>query len=446
MNRHLIIDKKFINYSLVMIIAVFVGLLMPKALDYIVIMGRNIPQNNLETDYVIGLIWALILGSSILAWPISPKDKRNMLWIWLIKIFVVLGFMLVYESHYSELDSYSYFEFPRETGFLLRGINMFDGTNNIMSLVWLHQHLIPNSFHATKITFSMIGLIAIYIFYRGGTLAFQMEDRRYLYFLSLFPSILFWSSILGKEPIILLGIAIYFYGVIAWFKFKKNRYIWILLSGVLIAMLIRVWIAPILLASLVVIPLRGIKRMIPRMFFLFATVLALYFSMNQLKGKFALETTQDIFSTVDTYSHRWAHGGSAQEVNFDFTKPDQVFGFVPLGIFTALFRPLPGEVKNMFGVFAGIENLFLLTVSLIAIFRVRWKDLKEPIILWPLFLVLIWASVYGFVSYQNLGTASRFKLQVLPILLFLLWFIIIGTNYRHIIKNNRPIKNVNEYQ
>ena len=35
-------------------------------------------------------------------------------------------------------------------------------------------------------------------------------------------------------------------------------------------------------------------------------------------------------------------------------------------------------------------------------------------------LILIWSFIYGFASYQNLGSASRFKLQILPILVTLL--------------------------
>jgi membrane associated rhomboid family serine protease len=97
--------------------------------------------------------------------------------------------------------------------------------------------------------------------------------------------------------------------------------------------------------------------------------------------------------------------------------------FAPLGAFTALFRPLPGEVLNPFGLLAGLESLVLLALLLRASRRAKWKEFKQPLILWASTLILIWAVVYGFASIQNLGTAVRWKLQVLPLLVGLLCYL-----------------------
>ena len=60
----------------------------------------------------------------------------------------------------------------------------------------------------------------------------------------------------------------------------------------------------------------------------------------------------------------------------------------------------------------------------LAIFKVRLRDFKEPLILWCLLLLLTWGSFYSFVSTLNFGSAMRFKLQVLPILLgFIFYFL-----------------------
>jgi len=60
----------------------------------------------------------------------------------------------------------------------------------------------------------MVGFIAMYIFYRTAVIFLHHEDKRLFYTLALFPSIVFFSSILGKDPIVLLGIALYVYGVV----------------------------------------------------------------------------------------------------------------------------------------------------------------------------------------------------------------------------------------
>jgi hypothetical protein len=44
-------------------------------------------------------------------------------------------------------------------------------------------------------------------------------------------------------------------------------------------------------------------------------------------------------------------------------------------------------------------------------------------VLWAVLLVVIWASLYGPISYQNLGAAVRFRLQVLPVELLILLYL-----------------------
>src|SRR6266705_3055829 len=81
----------------------------------------------------------------------------------------------------------------------------------------------------------MLGLVAVYVFYRAAELYLGRPDRRVLYVLAFVSSILFWSSILGKDPIVLLGVALYTYGFVAWYRARRLRYVAVLLFGVLLA-------------------------------------------------------------------------------------------------------------------------------------------------------------------------------------------------------------------
>jgi uncharacterized membrane protein len=73
--------------------------------------------------------------------------------------------------------------------------------------------------------------------------------------------------------------------------------------------------------------------------------------------------------------------------------------------------------KALFGKLASLKNSVVLIILLLVIKRMRWSELKEPIVLWAILLMIIWATIYGFVSSQNLGTAVRYRLQTLPVLL-----------------------------
>jgi hypothetical membrane protein len=96
---------------------------------------------------------------------------------------------------------------------------------------------------------------------------------------------------------------------------------------------------------------------------------------------------------------------------------------LPLGMFTALFRPLPWELPSLLGILAGFENIFLFILLFIAFLKTRWKNIKTPIFMWLILLIATWAGAFCFISYQNFGTAIRYKAQILPILLLLIVYL-----------------------
>ena len=400
-----------------------IGILFLLVTNSLITLGKNIPQPNLLWDYTIGLLWSIALGASILIWPVPTKDKPALLSLWLIKLLVTLGFMLVFESYYSSLDSYYYFDTPRQPNFNWTEFKSTDGTGNILRLVWLHYQFMPQSYHALKVTFAMIGLVAIYLFYRSAVLFLKREEISILYLLALFPSILFWTSIIGKEPTALLGIAIYTYGMIGWHQRKHWWYFFLLALGVTIGTFIRFWIGPILIIPVIVVFMLRRQKTFNKVTLIIVLGLAFCLAVFQIQNFFNIASIQDLLMSLNTLSRLWNYGGSAQVINTDFTRIDQLITFIPFGAFTALFRPLPGEVLNPFGLLAGLENLLLLFLLSLAALRTRWKDFQNPLVLWATLLVLTWATVYSFISFQNLGAAVRFKLQILPILLGLLLYL-----------------------
>lgn len=394
------------------------------AFDLIGTLGRNILQEDLASDYASGVLWALILGLSIFLWPVKYSEKIDLIVAWTARCLVTLVFMLFYE-YYFDTDSFGYFYHSNQpvpdrwTGWVLGS-----GTENLWRLAWLHTQVLPYSFHLMKVSFSMVGFVATYVLYRAAVRFLQREDIRVFFALSLFPSIIFWSSIIGKDPVVLLGIAIYVYGVASWYQTHSLRYILVVLFGIWAAMLFRIWLGPILLAPLAVFALLKIRSSFSKFFFISVLVGAFFFAFGQFGQKFSIETNQDLVSTIDLRANNtgWS-GATALQTGGSFTSVGQLLAFMPIGAFAALFRPLPGELFSVFGIFSGIENLVLLVLLFQAYKRTRVPELKDLRVMWALALILIWSSVYGFISYQNLGAASRFRLQILPVLLCTLLFL-----------------------
>jgi len=398
------------------------------ALGAPVSLGENIPQTDLMTDYAYGVVCAVACYAAILVCPVESSDRIALLVIWSIKVAVALVFMLFYEDFYWFLDSYGYFADPRVPSFSWEGFVIGRGTENIHNLVWLYYRILPESFHALKVLSSFVGLWGIYLFYRAALVVLGRRELRLLYILALFPSILFWSSTLGKEPFALLGIGLYVYGSVVWYARGSLGAIAFLCLGVIIAVLVRSWLGPILLAPILINYLFARQGPIKKGITVLVAAGALAATLLLVFEQFAIEASQDLLQNIDATSRQWSGGGSGEELAVDLTQPLQLLAALPFAMFTALFRPFPGEIRNALGTMAGLENLVLLTLLAAAVIRFRFSELKNPIILWAAVLIVVWTLAYAFISYQNLGTAVRFRLQILPVLLALLVYFALGAS------------------
>lgn len=391
--------------------------------DQITNAGRFISHANILTDYFMGVSWAVAIGLALFIAPLSNEDRTLLIYGWVAKCFVTLIVMLPYEFYY-DTDAYSYFYGSLPSYFPWEMPRLGQGTNNILALAWVHGRFLPNSYHAMKVSFSLIGLFALFLLYKAAVAFIGGRNPRLFLVSALFPSNLFWSSIIGKDPIILLGIAVYVYGVASWHRSGGFRKIGLILVGVTTAMFIRIWMGPILLAPFGIMLLFRFRNLLAKVAISIVILVSLSFSINQTRERFNIDTRQDVLASADALAHGegWA-GGSGQEMEGSILNLGEMLAFLPIGIVTALFRPFPGEIMNAFGFMAGMENLFLLALLVLAIRRTRLLELLDPPVLWALSLLILWSSIYGVVSYRNLGAAVRFRLQVLPILLYLLLYL-----------------------
>jgi len=65
----------------------------------------------------------------------------------------------------------------------------------------------------------------------------------------------------------------------------------------------------------------------------------------------------------------------------------------------------------------------LLWLILQAFRRSRIRDALDPVLLWAVALVFLWALVYGPICYSNAGTGVRYRFQIFPVLFGALLFL-----------------------
>src|ERR1043166_4966560 len=353
-----------------------------QAVDAVETLGRNLPQARIDRDYDIGLVVAIVIGLSILGWPVPARDKPHLLTLWAAKCVVTLGIMLIYEWRYNDLDSYFYFQLSHSE-IPPTGMGFGNGTENMRAITWGLATVIPDSYHGLKVCFSLAGFIGLYLIYRGAVRFVEREDPRIFYFIALFPSCIFWSSILGKDPIQLLGVGLYVYGVIASIRRIQPYGAVATALGLLLSMWIRLWTGPILVIPLLVFPILAARGVFRRLALATLIGALLVFAGGRVADRFQIDTAEDAVNAVEQFAQTGAQGASAvrpAEIN----NATDLLAYTPRAMFTALFRPVPGELRNYFGTFAGIENGILLALVTIALLRLRRGAWREPLVVWAM--------------------------------------------------------------
>jgi hypothetical protein len=404
-------------------IAIALLICRPELQRFIENSGINIPTDNVLLDYYKGLGWAIALSLSILVWPVGMQHKKMLLVAWIVRCFVSLVVALPYEERYYSLDCWTYFQRAHLGVMELSPSITRGGTDLVVWLGALHLEIGPDSYHAMKLSFAMFGFVAIYLFYRSAALLLRRDSSYAFWGLTLYPSILFWSSILGKDPVILAAIALHVWGLVNVIKRGRNEYLFAVLAGIAAASAVRIWMGPILLVPCLILLGMRIRHLAWRATAVILTGLALATLGPATVDRLELAKASDLLEATRNVNRGWERANSSLVMEGG---PDSLWElalFTPESMFIAYFRPLPGDVPNLFGWLAGIENCGLLVGSIWALFRFRFAYLRQDLFLWGTALLLSWGLAYSVVAYKDLGTAVRFKLQILPILLGIVGFL-----------------------
>lgn len=389
----------------------------PEVQAFIENSGVNIPTGSPVRDYVAGVLWACVLLVFVLMWPVSRAHKKLLAAGWLVKCFVALLVMLPYEQQYWGLDCWSYFQ-RSHLGFSELSPGMLKGGSDL--IIWLgalHLKIGPDSYHAMKLSFALIGLVGVYLFYRAAEILIGVFSPLTFWALTLYPSVLFWSSILGKDPTMLTAIALHVWGLVNVAVRRKNWYLVAVLAGIGGASAVRIWMGPILILPCLFVLGTRIKQIAWRVAAVGLVGLALATVGPATIDRLELDKASDLFDATRTINDSWNRANSSLSGQVELNSTWDLLLFTPQTMFIAYFRPLPGDIPNLFGWLAGFENLGLLLLSAWAVLRIRLKHFRAPLFIWALALLVTWGTAYSVIAYRDLGAAVRYKLQIIPILL-----------------------------
>jgi hypothetical protein len=240
--------------------------------------------------------------------------------------------------------------------------------------------------------------------------------------LLLLPNLHFWSSLIGKEAVLLP------FFVLIVFKLKTKEYFSPVIFGtVLFVSLIRPHVGFVLILSYILSLLFVIKTTTKLKIILITVFVAFTIILAVI-----LVNIQNFDAGLPSILQKY-------EIHIRFFRkthayvPLDQYGIV-LKIFTFYFRPLPLEKEGFLYTIISFENLILLLFSiLIFFFSVKYFKIlhTEILFVFPIILLLLFALMYVF-AYANYGIIIRTKMMILPFLYVLILTVLSNafSNYR----------------
>jgi hypothetical protein len=424
------------------------------------LLSFRIDQPEIGLDYAMGILWWSLIAFGLAC--VKGEDQPLLMKAWVVKFFVVLIFMLFYEQRYG-LDANWYFkvtvtgEHPHYLGvdwrkewFLFQDPfegrvdttlkkKLSQGTDNMIRLVMLLSTFTGPYYSALKVVFAFFGLLGSWAFYRAVVVTLGRPVPVAFYWLAFSPSILFWSSILGKDPLMFLFLGVCAYGAARTLIRGEPIGIPIIAVALFLAYNTRTWTAMMAGGTLIAALFFRRGYALQRLALILVAIAVVTIGWEPVKDAFHIDdlsSVEALFITLtegQTAKSEWTvyqaefgggQGTAGAEEIVAQIQSGNVGSAIPIIIFSGLFRPLPFEARNAFMVMSGLENACLLVLVLLAIKRFRRTYFQEPLVIWPIFLSLLWATFYGAVLLANFGAGVRYKLQVLPFMMIFLFLVL----------------------
>ena len=343
---------------------------------------------------------------------IDAPAMRRLYFFHLVLSFAYYGYILFNPS-----DSKAYF---RKVDLNMRGDSWFDyyGTSTTF-IEFLAYPLIKYfglSYEACMALFSFfgfLGFIYFYIFFREN-LKFKHTFMGYdLLTLTFFlPNLHFWSASLGKGSVILLGIALFFFGI----SNIRKRFVAIAIGGLIIYH-VRPHIMLVILVS-TAIGFMFSSRNVPiawRVLFLACCGVVFFFIYRDVLALVGVNEDEVLSQGLDL-THR------ATELTKATSGVDITHYSMPMQVFTFLYRPLFVDAPGLLGLIVSFENVFCLIITARFLFHRNGLSylFGGGFLSKSAFLSFITVSIALAQISGNLGLAMRQKSQIMMLLMFVI--------------------------
>jgi hypothetical protein len=313
---------------------------------------------------------------------------------------------------------YRHFDFSPDVG-------QVPGTGFMKLITGILYSLVGTSKLGAFAVFAWLGFIGLLLCWRAFKRAVPSGDaHRYGLLVLFLPSLLYWSSALGKDAWCVFGLGVASFGVALIMTQVRLRGMVILIAGLAIMVMVRPHVALIVGSGLVLAallfkpskqsPLNPIFRVIT-FGLLLVTMLVLISQTEKFLGVESLDQ-ETVNSQLANAEGRTDEAGSV----FTPVHVNTPLDF-PYATVTVLFRPFPWEAHNSQSYATAAEGLFLMVLTvrgwrrLVSIPKMLRREAYTAYC-----LGILGTFVFAFSSFSNFGILARQRCQVMPFFLVLI--------------------------
>ena len=304
------------------------------------------------------------------------------------------------------------------------------GTNTvfIQNLTGLIETVTLRSGVGTFMFYSWLSFLGIWAFISAARRAIpNLHARRYAALVLFLPSMLFWSSALGKDAWMVLWLGVMAAGAARLLTRARGGLPMVLVAG-LLAGVCRPNVALLALGALLITVVVGGMRGgstngrggTRRVVFAMVLVVGVTVAFGSLTAIFPkaqpLSDPTSVTNLVVQTQGSTSIGGSQIET----TSPNAVWTY-PLSMASALYRPLLIEARNPPTLIAALEGTMLLVLTIVFRHNIvagLRQMRKTPYLMFAALYGTMFYVVWGSIS--NLGILARQRVQGLPFIVLLL--------------------------
>lgn len=277
------------------------------------------------------------------------------------------------------------------------------------------------NFHVHTILMAFISFIGLMLIYKSLLPIFSQKALWFLPCVFLTPSLMFWSSGMLKEPLVILGLGLLLFPAFIAAQPLPKRFICAAI-GIFILLFTKFYvlfcIAPPLVAYIIPTTSKSVKTILVKHTSIAIITLALAFLAPYISPALnfpgMLLNKQKAFLNV---ADLW-NAGSFTNVPLLTGSFHDILLKAPIGFYNTIFKPLPMEVNNLLLLAAFLENILIFVIITYCLWNARRKAITQNLnfMLFAAFYVILLFCIIGLTT-PVIGALVRYKIMGIPFLL-----------------------------